>query len=178
MAEVIVAEGLSVALRIARIRVRAATRTRVIPTADHDDLVQEVLIACWLALDKFDPARASLRTFLECVITSRLASAIRTSRRRPEMQSLDSASVCSVEEVSGFELRLDIARVLSRLEGEDRRVAVALMECSPTEAGRELSVARSTVYQHIGRLRLAFTVAGLGRRRGGNRCDRREEVRA
>jgi RNA polymerase sigma factor (sigma-70 family) len=163
MAEVIVEEGLSVALKIARIRVRAATRTRVIPTTDRDDLVQELLIACWLASDKFDPPKASLRTFLECVITFRLASAIRTARRRPEMVPLDSASVCSVDGVSGFELRLDVARVLSRLESEDRRVALALLECSPTEASRKLGVARSTVYAHIGHLRASFIAAGLDR---------------
>jgi len=154
-------KGLSVALRIARIRVRAATRTRAVPTADRDHLVQEVLIGCWLALDKFDPAKASLRTFLECVITSRLASAIRTARRRPAMQSLDSASACGAETVSGVELRLDVVRMLCRLESEDRRVAVALMECSPTEASRELGVARSTIYQHMGRLRASLIAAGL-----------------
>jgi DNA-directed RNA polymerase specialized sigma24 family protein len=163
---------------VARIRSRAAIRAGAISAADRDDLIQELLIAFWLASDKFDAHRASRRTFLECVIATRLASAIRTARRRPEMQPLDSTTVCSADGVSGSELRLDVARVLSQLNGENRRTALVLMECSPTEASRALGMARSTVYEHIGRLRLAFTVAGLGRRRGGNRRDRREEVRA
>ena len=49
-----------------------------------------------------------------------------------------------------------------------RRVAIALMEFSPTEVSHELGVARSTVYQHIGRcvpdsfLRASLRAAGPG----------------
>jgi RNA polymerase sigma factor (sigma-70 family) len=162
MGEATLEEGLSVVLRTARIRARAAVRVRAVPTADGDDLVQELLIACWLASDKFDPGRASLRTFFERVIASRLASAIRTARRRPAMQPLDSVPEFGVAPLAMmFELRSDVASVLDQLDVADRRVALALLECSPTEAGRNLKFARSTIYQHIGRLRARFVAAGI-----------------
>jgi len=64
-------------------------------------------------------------------------------------------------EAAAFDLRSDVARVLSQLNFEDHRVAVALMEYSPAETSRKLMVARSTIYQHIGRLRTAFITAGI-----------------
>ena len=73
--------GYAAAFKIARFRVTAAIRTQAVSSADRDDLVQELLIAVWLASDKFNPARASLRTFFERVIASRLMSTIRTTRR-------------------------------------------------------------------------------------------------
>jgi RNA polymerase sigma factor (sigma-70 family) len=157
-----VEEDLSTALKVARIRVRSAVRGRALPSAYRDDFVQELLIACWLASDKFDPSRASLRTFFECVIASRLASAIRTARRRPAMQPLESVPEFGVAPPTMiFDLRSEVTRVLARLDVADRRVAVALMECSPAQASRNLNLARSTVYRHISRLRTSFIAAGI-----------------
>jgi RNA polymerase sigma-70 factor (ECF subfamily) len=153
---------LSVARRAARIRVRSAVQARSVHPADRDDLVQELLIACWRAAATFDPAKASLRTFIECVIAHRLASAIRTAGRMPTMQQLGSVAEFGIPpRAMTFDLRSDVARVLDRLDIADRRVALALMEYSPTEASRELGVARSTVYQHIRRLRTGFIAAGI-----------------
>jgi len=154
--------GFSAAAGIVRIRVGTAARAGAIPMADRDDVAQELLIACWLASGKFDPGRASLRTFFERVIASRLASAIRTARRRPTMQPLHSVAEFGIAPLAmTFELRSDVARILDQLDVADRRVALALMECSPTEAGRELGLARSSVYQRIGRLRARFIAAGI-----------------
>jgi RNA polymerase sigma factor (sigma-70 family) len=155
-------QALSVAFSAARIRVGSAMRARSVPPADRDDLVQELAIACWRAAATFDPAKASLRTFIECVVANRLASAIRTARRRPAMQPLDSVAEIGIAPLAMmFDLRSDVASILDRLSVADRRVAVALMEYSPTEAGRNLKIARSTVYQHIGRLRARFMAAGI-----------------
>jgi RNA polymerase sigma factor (sigma-70 family) len=162
VAESTVEEGLSAALRIARIRTRAALRARSIPSADRDDLVQELLIACWRAAAAFDPGRGSLRTFLECVIVRRVASAVRTARRKPVILPLDSVSGHGVgPEATEFNVRSDVACVLRQLDREDRRAAMALMEHSPTEAARELRISRSAVYQRIGRLRCRFIAAGI-----------------
>jgi len=150
------------ALRAARIRARAAVRAGAVPLADRDDLEQEGLIACWRAARHFDHHRASLKTFVECVIATRLASVIRAARRKPTMQPLDLAAEYGVgPEAVAFHLRSDVARVLSQLNFDDHRVAVALMEFSPAEASRRLRVARSTVYQRIGRLRSIFITAGI-----------------
>ena len=113
--------GYAAALKIAAIRVRAAIRTGAFPSADSDDLIQELLVAFWLASGRFDPGRGSLRTFLECVLASRLASAIRAARRRPPMQLLDFASAGRVKpDEALFELRLDIARLLEQPDSARR----------------------------------------------------------
>ena len=154
--------GYAAAFKIARFRVTAAIRTQAVSSADRDDLVQELLIAVWLASDKFNPARASLRTFFERVIASRLMSTIRTTRRRPPMQPLDLATVGGMAtDATSFELRLDIARLLRQLDSTDRRVAVALAQFSPMDASRKLGLGRSTVYRHIGKLRASFAAAGI-----------------
>src|SRR5512142_3051838 len=92
MSDHVLEPALHLARRIAGIRATAAVRERAVQSVDRDDLVQELLIACWRAGAMFDPERASLRTFLECVIVRRLASAIRAERRRPPMQPLDSVA--------------------------------------------------------------------------------------
>jgi len=58
-------------------------------------------------------------------------------------------------------LGLDVERVLRRAGKTERRVARLLMEYTPTEVGRRLDFARSTVYVLIGRLRMRFERAGL-----------------
>src|SRR5260370_20622190 len=46
-------------------------------TLDPDDLKQEALVGIWVALPRFDPARACLRTFVERVAANRMTSFIR-----------------------------------------------------------------------------------------------------
>src|SRR5206468_1235882 len=134
------------------------------PWRDFDDMRQDGLMACWRAFPHFDPTRASLPTFLGRVVANRIASVVRSSRT-PVMLPLDAAEACT----GGISLRqihleIDVARVLRRLNENDRRLASALMENDPTEASRKLGVARSTVYVGIARLRLKFAAAGFGPR--------------
>jgi RNA polymerase sigma factor (sigma-70 family) len=151
------------ALRAAQVRAAAAVFSGVIPLADRLDLEQEALVACWRALPRFDSARASLRTYLEVVVSSRLSSVRRAGRCQPRLQLLDDDQR-HVEDgwARRIELRADVWRVLASLRASDRQVAVALLEHSPAEASRRLGVARSTIYAHIERLRIAFRAAGLG----------------
>jgi hypothetical protein len=50
------------------------------------------------------------------------------------------------------------------LAERDRRLAALLVDHSPTEASRALRLSRSTVYEGIGRIRVAFENAGFGPR--------------
>jgi RNA polymerase sigma factor (sigma-70 family) len=145
-------------------RAHAAVSSGAVASANYDDLVQEALIALWRTLGQFDPGRSSLRTFSELVISSRIVSAIRAARRKPRMTGLELATALAERRSVSFELRCDIDCVLNKLSVEDRRVAIALMYYSPMEASQRLGVARSTVYQHIARLRKTLTKAGFARK--------------
>jgi len=157
------------ALRAVQVRATMAVANVTVPAFEREDLEQEGLTACWRALPQFDPNRASLRTFVELVVASRLASVIRSTRRIPPSEPIEPANDPSVRpDVSIFEMRTDVCRVLNLLTKGDRRLALLLMKYSPTEVSRRLGVGRSTVYERMRKLRPRFVRAGLGPR-GPNR---------
>lgn len=131
--------------------------------ADREDIEQEAVVACWPALGDFDPNRASLATYIECVVASRIASACRAHRRRRSDRPLAFASDHRATQVFDHRgLRIDVKRLLSVCTDGERSLASLLMEHTPSEAGRMLRVARSTIYERIHRLRRRFAAAGFG----------------
>ncbi|HNY40865.1 MAG TPA: sigma-70 family RNA polymerase sigma factor [Bryobacteraceae bacterium] len=150
------------ARRASQVRAIAAVRSGAVLLFEREDLEQEGQLACWLALPRFDPSRASFRTYIEHVVSNRMASLARARRCRPRLQSLDdnrhAASDAWAHEI---ELRTDVQRVLDALPETHRQIALALVEHTPSEASKMFGIARSTVYEWIGHLRVAFADAGL-----------------
>jgi DNA-directed RNA polymerase specialized sigma24 family protein len=154
------------AVRAARVRARAAVATGAIQPADRPDLEQEIQTACFCALSGFDPKRASLPTYLECVASSRTASFIRSAARSPIILDPDVAELpCADPAIDELELRIDIERLLSFRSESERRLASVLMEHTPSQASTILGLARSTIYLQIRRLRQHFATAGFDRGR-------------
>lgn len=152
----------AIALRAARARAVSAVASGAIAVADREDLEQEAVVACFRALPRFDPGRASLRTFIERVVATRLASVIRRTRRHSPLVPVDALSRFAVIGDDGRrEVRMSIDGVLESLRDEDRELAGLLLEVSPAEASRELGIPRSTIHDRIQLLRQRFTQAGL-----------------
>ena len=161
MVEATFEQAYPIAVRAARVRATAAVVSGAVPVADREDFEQEGLTACWRALPQFDPARASLRTFIERVIASRIASLVRAARRSARV-SLNAAGPQPVDSGADLqELYADVARLSSAFGSHDRQLILLLLEHSPAEAGRMLGLPRSTVHDKILRLRRRFVEAGF-----------------
>ena len=50
---------------------------------EAEDVVQETMLRAWRAADRYDPARASMRTWLYRIATNRCLNALRAAARRP-----------------------------------------------------------------------------------------------
>jgi RNA polymerase sigma-70 factor (ECF subfamily) len=163
-------EAYPLAQRVSRVHSASAAARYGLAASDREDLEQEGVVACWRALARFNPTRASLRTFLECVVAKRVISLHRARSCRPRLQpySIDQG-YASDAWAAAVELRSDVQRVLSRLEEIDRRLAVALTHHTVTEASRIVGISRSTVYERIRRIRVAFADAGLQPQRARRR---------
>lgn len=162
MVEATFEQAYPIAVRVARVRARAAVVSGAIPVADREDFEQEGLTACWRALPQYDPARASLRTFVERVIASRIASLVRAARCVPVRAPLSAAGPRPVDSCAAAQdFYADIERISSVFGCHDRELALLLLEHSPAEVGRMLGIPRSTVHDKILRLRRRFVDAGL-----------------
>lgn len=129
---------------------------------DRDDLVQDAVTAVLAALDRYDEPRASLRTFVERVASSGIATTLRRARaaKRTSVDYRQPAESAGLSLI--VELRLDMRRALGTLGRSERRVAALLEEYRPAEIARALGVSRASVYRSIDRIREAFIEAGLG----------------
>jgi RNA polymerase sigma-70 factor (ECF subfamily) len=147
--------------------VRSAAANAFVPSASREDLEQQVMIAVWLATSCYDPSRASLRTFVERVAANRIVSLLRSVRHsgRSREVPLEKASALAAPD-GRDELRADVRRVLAGVSEFDRRIARSLTYRSTAETSRSMGVSRAKVYRAIGRLRVAFTVAGFADCRG------------
>ena len=154
-------QALPLALRAAQVRSAAAVASGAVLVADREDLEQEAIARVWQALARYDSARAGLRTFIELVVRTQFASILRSRPPSPNFESLDDQAVGGDGGFLELELRADVTRVLADVSLFDRTVALGLTECSAVQTSQRLGVSRATVYRAIGRLRAAFTEAGL-----------------
>jgi RNA polymerase sigma factor (sigma-70 family) len=179
MREVLFEPAYPLAHRSAQVRSAAAVASGAVLRADREDLEQELLACVWLALSRYDPARAGLRTFIELVVSTQFTSILRARPRRPDFESLDDQHFVSEGEFREIELRKDVRRVLAEASPFDRAVALSLTACSASETSQGMGVSRAAVYRAIGRLRVAFRAAGFsGRRYPHGPCRRQGDYRS
>ena len=149
--------------------------------ASHeDDLRQELLIAIWKELPQFDPARASLRTYLRTVLRSSIIKARReyfteTNLALAYAEDISNFDFCDEDSIISKEcrqtvvqlaqnpmelemLRQDVAAVLKNVPADQREVAQRIMAGeSLREIGRSLGLDHRLVkLRYVIPLREAF----------------------
>ena len=109
-----------------------------------EDCVQETFLRAWRARDRFDPARASVRTWLFAILRNVITDAQRASARRPVVSDeLEDAPAESPDPLVG----LGVAEALGRLSDDHREavVAVHIAGESYAEASARLGVPVATL---------------------------------
>ena len=164
MFETVFERSYSASSRLAAVRAATIVTLHGLPTDSRRDLEQEALLELWRKHQAYDPRRGSWRTFSERVVANRMTSLVRAMRSERSGQFREEP----IENLLGLaapnirtDLRADVSRVLAGLSPFDRNVALCLIGHSAIETTQCLGVSRATVYRAIGRLRAAFTEAGL-----------------
>jgi len=162
--ETVFERSYSASSRLAAVRAATIVTLHGLPTDSRRDLEQEALLELWRKHQAYDPRRGSWRTFSERVVANRMTSLVRAMRSERSGQFREEP----IENLLGLaapnirtDLRADVSRVLAGLSPFDRNVALCLIGHSAIETTQCLGVSRATVYRAIGRLRTAFTKAGL-----------------
>ncbi len=108
--------------------------------SDTDDLVQDTLIRSVANLDHFEArGEGALQAYLRGAVMNRIRDEIRSRRRTPVLQSLDSTipapGQSPLEVAIGAETLATYDRALERLEPETREAVIARIEmgCSYAE---------------------------------------------
>jgi RNA polymerase sigma-70 factor, ECF subfamily len=149
---------------------------------DAEDLVQETLLRAWRARDQYDPARASVRTWLYRIATNACLSALAARGRRPLPSGLGEASVdpeapltpaldipwlepfpdSRVEAESRIDLRLALVAALQLLTARQRAVLVLreVLEFSAAEVAGQLGTSVAAVNSALQRARAVLVGVG------------------
>lgn len=174
MAEGIFEQSFSATCRLAAVHAATIARLYQLPSDSRQDLEQEALLELWRKRPAYDPRRGSWRTFSERVVANRMTSLVRRlgSGKSGHFREEPIANLHGLAAPTDHaDLRTDVLRILARASTFDRNVALNLVDHSAIETSQRLRVSRATVYRAIGRLRDAFTTAGLT---SGRDCRRRE----
>jgi len=169
---------------------KAQQVTRRIPALDVEDVRHDLIADVLHRLPKFNPNRASVRTFICRIIYHKIADLLKSHNAGGRgngctHESLDGwvyaetgAWACrevTVDEArlrahrgvtprdgqEQRELEVDVADTIAALPPKERALCARLTSESPTEISRTTGESRSTIYQSIALIRDVFTRAGL-----------------
>lgn len=151
-------------IRLAAVRAATIAALYGLPTESRRDLEQEALLELWRKRTAYDAQRGSWRTFSERVVANKMTSLVRSmySERSGHFREDPLETLVALAAPNDrADIRADVSRVLANVSQFDRNVAADLIDYSPIEIGQRLGASRANVYRAIGRLRGAFTEAGL-----------------
>lgn len=169
------------AARLIRFKARMLGRHRAFARDDREDIEQDLWLDLLERLPKYDPARASLSTFVARVVERRVVSLIRyrSAEKRSafreecslddrvlDADGRDTARHETTPEVSNDPARLrelerDMAHVMAHLPDDLRAIALALAFGTQNAVGPELGLSRRAMSKAAERLHEIFRDAGL-----------------
>lgn len=181
-------DDLAALIEEATFAARRLHRKLVLPTADLDDLRQDLLVDLICRLPGFDARRGTIGAFANIVLRNQSSRiAIRHHRQRRAQGgaviSLDAPVAggteplrCMLAEADGLaawhgqdrsteddaETHHDLARALGGLPDDMRGLCAALGTCTVPEIVSRTGISRSALYRHIARLRLDLAMRGFG----------------
>ena len=130
---------------------------RMAPTV-AEDAVQEIFIDLWKSAGRYDPSKASEKTFIATVARRRLIDRLRRQGRRPQMRSLPEPDEPTAEPAVDEHLVIErgaearsAAKYLNELRPEQRNVIrLSVVEgMSHSEIANATGIAIGTVKSHI-----------------------------
>ncbi|MDO9502719.1 sigma factor [Falsiroseomonas sp.] len=166
-------------LKHIRSKARRLARTAYLPGMDAEDIEQDLILDLWRRRHRFNPERASFRTFADRIVAHRVATLTSpTARLRAErtMVCLDAPlddpeggtladTLTQPVDVDGCdtdpEMALDVRRFVASLTPALRRCCSILAAPNVVEATAAAGLHRSSVYENAGRLRKLAAAAGL-----------------
>ena len=165
------ADTYPVICRVAGARAAYVANVHRLSKEERSDLEQEAVLQAWRKLAGFDPTRSALKTFIEWVVASQIASSIRRLRAvKRQAQPNERACIHVDCEADSVNLRIDVSRVLDGLQPHERDICRMLADYSAVEVSRRSGTSRATIYRMIGHLRVVFTEAGLHQSSGTAGC--------
>jgi RNA polymerase sigma-70 factor (ECF subfamily) len=153
---------------------------------EAEDLVQETMLRAWKARDRYDPARASVRTWLYRIATNVCLTALEGAARRPLPSGFTAAShdpgapltpALDVPWLQPFpdgrndgrnddrtDLRLALIAAMQTLPARQRAVLVLreVLDFSAAEVADQLDTTVPAVNSALQRARTALAAAGVG----------------
>ncbi len=138
---------------------------RNIPTYDDADLLEEGYIACWKAVEHFDPDKGY--TFTSCLkgyIRQRFNRLYNEATRKKRYTGSEPVSWEDLEEINKeysveFDLLndLEVREFINSLEGKVQYIAIKLLQgYSKGDIARALGITGASLTYHIKRLQQAY----------------------
>lgn len=141
----------------------------------NEDVIQEILINVYKALDKYDPSKSQLDTYLNHVINNKINDCIRIAKKHIAMSNAvrlvddivgeeieDDITTVSVEE-SGYisvEYLYDIANSLNLSEREVAILKLRLMGYKNEEIGKKLGYTKAFIGRILKGIKDKFATLG------------------
>lgn len=147
-----------------------AFQYRNIPSYGADDLIEEITIACWKAVESFNPSRGvTFTTCLKGYVVQRLNRLYNEATRQKRYIGTDNSSYEELVEIHkdgvymrGFSVeckelsQIEVEKFLESISGTVKDIAVMLYKgMSKGEVARALGVTPATTSYHIKRLQQA-----------------------
>ena len=126
------------------------------------DAVQETFVRAWRAADRFDPATASLRTWLHAINRNVVIDQIRARAARPRLAAVGEDGRVPVDDAPPFDeglaTRALLGEAIALLPEAQRQAIVAIHSegRSAAELARELDVPPATIRSRVHRGLLAL----------------------